>query len=80
MQNSADNSFLGNKMPRYSVSNTLHNVDAVDVYKQAEQTRIMPRQIGTGNTRGQQQIYGTQLVRDTNGVVRVVIGYDEGGF
>lgn len=69
-----------NALPKSLVSNTLANIDPVDVYKQAEQMRVMPRQVGTGNTRGQQQIFGTQLVKDLSGVTRVVIGYQEGGF
>ena len=80
MQNSADNSFVGNKLPKYSVSNTLHNVDAVDVYKQAQQMRVMPRQLSTGSSRGEQQVKGRVVVSDDNGDARVIIGYQNGGF
>ena len=77
---SNDNSFVGNKLPKFSVSNTLHNVDAVDVYRQAEQMRVMPRQLSTGSSRGEMTVKGRIAVTDDNGDVRVSIGYNDGNF
>lgn len=41
---------------------------------------IMPRQTGAGATRATQQIKGSLSVVDDQGIVRVVVGYEKGGF
>lgn len=78
--NSMDNSFNGNVLPKNGISNTFHNVDAVDVYRDAEQMRVMPRQLSTGSSRGEQVVKGRLVVADDNGDARVIIGYQSGGF
>ena len=75
-----DNSFSLNKLPVAGVSNTLHNIDAVDIYAQAEQSRVMPRQLSSGSQRGEQQVKGRIIVTDDSGEIRVAIGYQNGGF
>ena len=42
--------------------------------------RVLPRQVSTGLTRGDQTIRGRILVMDSAGVVRMVIGYQKDGF
>lgn len=46
----------------------------------AQQQRVTPRQISTGSTHGAQNISGTQAVTDNSGNVRIVMGYQPGGF
>lgn len=73
MQNN-DNSFDANKLPTGGVSNTLHDVQAVDVYKQAEQMRVMPRQLSTGAQRGEMVVFGKITIGDPNSNERIVLG------
>ncbi len=70
-----------NNLPKSGVVNSFNTIDSVNIYDKSEQNRVEPRQVSTGMTRGQQEVQGTLIVRDnTNGVVRVVIGYEENGF
>lgn len=83
MQNdglTGDNSFSDNKLPNAQVSNTLHDLKAVDPYRLAEQTRVLPRQVSTGVTRGEQQVQGSWVVVDRDGNTRMLIGYKEDAF
>lgn len=81
MQNN-DNSFTNNQLPTAGVSNTLHNVQAVDIYQQAQQMRVMPRQLSTGAQRGEMVVFGKLTIGDPNSSDRIVIGVndDEFGF
>lgn len=80
MENKTDNTFSDNVLPKFGISNTMHNVDAVDVYRDAQQQRVMPRQLSSGSSRGEQQVKGRVVVSDDNGDARVIIGYQSGGF
>jgi hypothetical protein len=64
-----------------SNGNTTSSDDSVKpVPVESPQTRVKPRQVTTGTTRGEQQIKGKLLVVDENNLPRVLIGYKENGF
>jgi len=44
------------------------------------QDRVQPRQVGTGNNRGEMTIKGLIRVVDRNQVVRLILGYKVGEF
>ena len=51
-----------------------------DVPIDALSDRVQPRQIPTGDTRGEQTIKGLIRVVDSTGEVRMIMGYKEGAF
>ena len=55
----------------------MNNISSVSLYDLQE--RIAPRQIATGNNRGETTIRGSYRVVDSQGVPRVRIGYKKGG-
>lgn len=82
MQNNTDNSFDYNKLPRSGTSNTMHDVQAFDPYRQAEQMRVMPRQLSTGAQKGEMTVFGKIIVGNPNNNERIIIGTngDDFGF
>lgn len=46
-----------------------------DVTLESLQERVAPRQIGTGNNRGEMTIKGLIRVVDTNTTIKIVMGY-----
>lgn len=78
---SSNNATDPNQLPKdTATSNTLANIPEVNVYDGEEQQRVMPRQLATGATRGQQRIDGLWVVTDKNGTVRLMMGYQQGAF
>jgi hypothetical protein len=51
-----------------------------DVSLESMQQRVIPRQVTTGLTRGEQQIRGTIAVVDSTGTKRLLMGYKRGAF
>ena len=43
-------------------------------------SRVLPRQVSAGNSRGDLIVKGRILVKDDNGVIRMDLGYDKDGF
>ena len=62
------------------LDNDFFAVSDVSIQDIAMQNQIAPRQVRTGNTRGDQQIKGVTTVVDTNNTVRIIMGYKKGGF
>jgi hypothetical protein len=69
-------------MSSYSASSQpksgLNNIR--DVSLESMQERIAPRQIATGNNRGEMTIKGLIRVVDTDTTVRLILGYKKGSF
>ncbi len=51
-----------------------------DLNQIAQEIRLRPRQITTGDTRGSQIIQGQQQIQDSSGVTRMVSGFSPGAF
>lgn len=51
-----------------------------DVSLDSIQERVQPRQISTGNNRGEMTIKGLIRVVDTNTTVKVILGYKKSSF
>lgn len=51
-----------------------------DVPLEALQDRIAPRQVGTGNNRGEMTVKGLIRVVDTDTTVRLILGYRKDTF
>ncbi len=51
-----------------------------DVPLDSLQDRVAPRQVGTGNNRGEMTIKGLIRVVDTDGTVRMIFGYKKDAF
>lgn len=69
-----DGSFDYNVLPKQGFSNSLHDVGAIDPYRQAEQMRVMPRQLSTGSQRGTMTIQGKLVVQNPLTNERILIG------
>lgn len=61
---------------------TIFTPGSVDIpsFNRSDLSRVLPRQISTGTTRGDQQIKGKYTVVDSDNLVRVIVGYLPGGF
>lgn len=57
---------------------TMNNIQSVSLADLQE--RIAPRQISTGNNRGEMTVKGLIRVVDTDGSVRLILGYKKGAF
>lgn len=81
MDNTQD-MFKALPMSAYSSSSqpksSLNNI--YDVPLEALQDRIAPRQISTGNNRGEMTVKGLIRVVDTDTTVRLVLGYKKESF
>lgn len=66
--------YSASSQPRASHSNIR------DVSLDSIQERIAPRQVGTGNNRGEMTVKGLIRVVDTDTTIRLVLGYKAGAF
>lgn len=62
------------------LSESFPTVQDYSIEAVAQQNRVIPRQVSTGQTRGEQQVKGNWTVTDQNGVVRIVMGFSPGAF
>lgn len=66
------------------VSNTFGTIPylAVEsiIYAQAIESQVSPINIQSGQNQGTQNIQGSTQIADSNGQVRVLFGYQNGGF
>lgn len=66
------------------VSNTFGTLPYVSlesiVYAQAINAQTSPTDIMAGQNTGQQNIQGSYTIQDSNGLTRMVMGYQQGGF
>lgn len=57
-----------------------NEIDYTDVNDIAQQNQIAPRQVRTGELRGDQQVRGLIKVEDRSGRVVMMLGYSPGAF
>ena len=57
-----------------------NEIDYTDVNSIAQQNQIAPRQVRTGELRGDQQVRGLIKVEDRSGRVVMMLGYKQGAF
>ena len=69
---------MGSYSPISKPTVSYNNIREVSL--ESLQQRIIPRQVTTGVTRGEQQIRGTIAVVDTSGTKRLLMGYKKGAF
>ena len=62
------------------VSDKFHSIPDNDLNNMAQQQQIAPRQMRTGEMRGDQQIRGLIKTEDRSGRVVVMMGYSPGSF
>lgn len=66
------------------VSNTFSTVPYVSlesiIYAQQISAQTSPVNIVSGQNTGQQNIQGSTTIQDANGLTRMVMGYNQGGF
>lgn len=51
-----------------------------DVSLESIQQRVLPRQVSTGNNRGEMTVKGLIRVVDTDGSIRLILGYKKNAF
>lgn len=71
---------IDNLLPRRRVVNRHQDIETVDIYKDAEQQRVLPRQVSTGNNRGEMTVRGSMRIVDNTNNTRLVLGYRKAGF
>lgn len=59
-------------------TSTYNNIRGISL--EAPQERIIPRQVTTGNNRGEMTIKGLIRVVDTDNTVRLILGYRKDAF
>lgn len=57
-----------------------NEVDYTDINAMAQQQQIAPRQVRTGELRGDQQVRGLIKVEDRSGRIVMMLGYSPGAF
>lgn len=57
-----------------------NEIDYTDINAMSEQQQIAPRQVRTGELRGDQQIRGLIKVEDRSGRIVMMMGYSPGAF
>jgi hypothetical protein len=66
------------------VSNTFGTVPYVSlesvIYAQSANAQVDPGRLMSGQNSGQQNIQGQYTIQDSNGLTRMVMGYQPGGF
>lgn len=66
------------------VSNTFGTVPYVSlesiIYAQANGAQMSPTNLLSGQNSGQQNVQGNYTITDANGLTRMVMGYQQGGF
>ena len=68
-------------MSAYTVSKPSGSYNNIrDVSLESLQERVAPRQVGTGNNRGEMTVKGLIRVVDTDTTVRLVLGYKRDTF
>jgi hypothetical protein len=76
--------FMINPSMTGEVSNTFGTVPYVSlesiIYAQQSNAQVDPGRIMAGQNSGQQNIQGSYTIQDGNGLTRMVMGYQQGGF
>ena len=68
-------------MSAYTVSQPKSSYNNIrDVSLESLQERVAPRQVGTGNNRGEMTVKGLIRVVDTDTTVRLILGYKKDTF
>jgi hypothetical protein len=77
-----EDSFKPQPMSAYDASSqpkTSYN-NIKDVSLESLQERIAPRQVGTGNNRGEMTVKGLIRVVDTDSTIRLIMGFKKASF
>lgn len=86
MANSVYNPNTGDLVTEFSeikktkMKQGFNEIDYTDINAMAEQQQIAPRQVRTGELRGDQQVRGLIKVEDRSGRVVMMLGYSPGAF
>lgn len=62
------------------LKNDFNTIPNNDIESIIDSNRVIPRQIGTGDNRGEMTIKGLIRVIDTDGTIRLIIGYKKEAF
>lgn len=65
------------------VSNTFGTIPYIsleNLFQSQQATQISPSNIRSGQSQGQQNIQGSYTIQDSNGLTRMVMGFQQGGF
>lgn len=66
------------------VSNTFGTVPYISlesvIFAQTSNAQVSPTNVVSGQSSGQQNIQGQTTIQDANGLTRMVMGYQQGGF
>lgn len=86
MANSVYNPNTGDLVTEFSeikktkMKQGFNEINYTDINAMAEQQQIAPRQVRTGELRGDQQVRGLIKVEDRSGRVVMMLGYSPGAF
>lgn len=86
MANSVYNPNTGDLVTEFSeikktkMKQGFNEINYTDINAMAEQQQIAPRQVRTGELRGDQQVRGLIKVEDRSGRVVMMFGYSPGAF
>lgn len=78
--NTADLQTEYEQLGKTKLSKGFAEIDDTNIDNIAEQTQLAPRQVRTGEMRGDQQIRGLIKVEDRSGRTTVMMGYSPGSF
>lgn len=79
-QNTGDLVTEFSEIKKTKMKQGFNEVDYTDINAMAQQQQIAPRQVRTGELRGDQQVRGLIKVEDRSGRVVMMLGYSPGAF
>ncbi len=68
------------EIKKTKITQGFNEIDYTDINAMAQQQQIAPRQVRTGELRGDQQVRGLIKVEDRSGRVVMMLGYSPGAF
>lgn len=78
--NTADLQTEYEQLSKTKLTKGFAEIDDTNIDNIAEQTQLAPRQVRTGEMRGDQQIRGLIKAEDRSGRIVVMMGYSPGSF
>ncbi len=79
-QNTGDLVTEFSEIKKTKMKQGFNEVDYTDINAMAQQQQIAPRQVRTGELRGDQQVRGLIKVEDRSGRIVMMLGYSPGAF
>lgn len=79
-QNTGDIVTEFSEIKKTKMKQGFNEVDYTDLNAMAQQQQIAPRQVRTGELRGDQQVRGLIKVEDRSGRIVMMLGYSPGAF